>query len=438
MIDAAEALSASVAPTFYARATPSGVIEAQAYHSMLGELLAGIRSAMPVDAVALALHGAGVVDGMDDLEGHLCQAVRSLVGPEVKIVATLDLHGNVTQAMADATDMCFGVHFYPHTDGFERGREALNAIPRLLSGEWNPVIHVEYVPMLVPAAATSLHPAKSVNELCWLCEQRSGILDCTFFHGFPYTDTPQAGAAVMTTANRDQGVAQEVSREVAAWIIEHREHFRRETLTPQQAIAKALAVAGRPVVINDTADNPGGGAPGDATHLLRAMIDSQLEEACFAFIADPGVVAQAHAAGVGATIKASLGGKYDEFHGAPLDLEAYVKCLTDGRFVLTTPQGRGSRVDLGKMARLVVGGLDVLVSSVRSQVLDPEVFLLHGIDVTRYRVVALKSSAHFRGGFGHIAKEIITADSPGLTTLDVSCFPRKRTPRPIWPLDDIR
>ena len=437
MIDAAEALGATLIPTLHGGTQPSGTIARDAYNSMLSEMLHGIRNAMPLDAVALPLHGAGVVEGIDDLEGHLCGSVRELVGPNVKIVVTLDLHGNVTQAMADAADMCFGCNYYPHTDGYDRGREAVMAIPRLLSGEWKPTTHVEYIPMLVPAAATRLYPAKAVNERCWEIEKRPGMLDCTFFHGFPYTDVPCVGAMVSATANGDRAQAEAAAKETAQWIWEHREDFRRETLTPAQAIEKALATDGGPVVINDTADNAGGGSPADGTHVLRAMIEAGLENSCLGHLYDPEVVAQAHKAGVGSTIRVSLGGKYDDLHGAPLDLTVYVKCLSDGRFIQQSPMGRGSRVDLGRMARLQVGGIDIVASSFRTQTLDPEVFLLHGIDVTRYKIVVVKSSNHFRAGFEPVAKAIITADSPGLTTLNVAYFPRERSPRPIWPVDQV-
>jgi microcystin degradation protein MlrC len=435
MLDAAAELGAQVLPTFLANAMPSGTIDRSAYNSMLAELLAAIRAALPVDAVALSLHGAGVVEGIDDLEGHLCQAVRELVGPALPIVVSLDLHGNLSQAMADAVDLALGVHYYPHTDMYERGHEAVSLIPRLLSGEIKPVTHVESLPMLLSTSTTNLDPAKSVTEFCQTLEQLPGVIDVTFFHGFPYTDVPQVGVHIVAITNGDRVLARECAQKVARWVWDHREEFRPTTLSPAEAIAKALTVDGGPVVINDTGDNPGGGTPGDATHLLRAMLDAQLTNACFGFIYDPEVAQQAHAAGVGATISVSLGGKYDELHGAPLELTAYVKCLTDGKFVRQSPMGRGAQVDHGKMARLVVDGIDILVSSVRSQTLDAEVFLLHGIDVTRYKIVALKSSQHFRAGFEPIAKAIITADSPGLTTLQVAVFPRERSPRPCWPLD---
>jgi microcystin degradation protein MlrC len=435
MLDAAAKLGVTVIPTFLSSAQPSGTIAAGAYQSMLAELLSGIKAALPVDAVALSLHGAGVVEGIDDLEGDVCKAVRDLVGPSVKIVITLDLHGNLTQEMADAVDCALGVHFYPHTDMFERGQEAIEVIPRLLSGELKPVAHVERVPMLLPTSTTNRGPAAAVNEICAAVEQEAGIIDCTFFHGFPYTDIPQASITVLATANGDREQARAAAKRVAAHIWAHREDFRPESLTPQQAITKALAIEGGPIVINDTADNPGGGTPGDATHLLRAMLEANLTNACFGFIYDPQVAEAAHKAGVGSTITVKLGGKYDDFHGAPIDLTAYVKCLTDGKFELQTPMGRGTRADQGKTARLQVGGLDIIVASVRSQTFDPEIFLLHGIDVTRCKIVALKSSQHFRAGFEPVARAIVTADSPGLTTLRVEYFSRERSPRPVWPLD---
>jgi microcystin degradation protein MlrC len=434
MIDAAAAMDATLVPIAWFSAEPSGAIAADAYRAMLEELLAGISAALPVDAVALDLHGAAVAEGVDDVDGALCRAVRERVGPDVKMVATLDLHGNLTQAMADTVECMFGYHDYPHTDMYERGYEAITIIPRLLSGAVQPVTHVETLPLLLPAAPTAYHPAKAVNELCAEIEGRPGVIDCTFFHGFPYTDIPYVGAHIVATANGDRALARASAKEVARWIWAHREDFRRASLTPDEAIAQALAVEGGPVVINDTADNSGGGAPGDGTHLLRAMLAANLRNACIGWICDPEVAQIAHRAGAGATIDVALGGKHDDFHGQPLAVAAYVKCLTDGKFVLQA-LGKGTRVNLGKMARLQVGGIDIVVSSARSQTFDPEPFLLHGIDVTRYKIVAVKSSAHFRAGFEPLAKAIITADSPGLTTLRVDYFHRARSPRPIWPLD---
>jgi microcystin degradation protein MlrC len=435
MLDKAAELGLTAVPVFCTSTQPSGTITAEAYREMLGELIGGIERIMPIDAVCLSLHGAGVAEGVDDLEGDLLAHVRRLVGPEVPIAVSLDLHGNITQAMVDNADGLFGTNFYPHTDSYERGAEAVAFLDRLLRREIRPVMHLETLPMLIPTYSTDLEPGKRLNGLTWEWEARPDILDCTIFHGFPYTDVPAVGMSVLAIADGDAGLARRAARDVARAVWEAREEYVPTSLTPQEAIAAALAVGEGPVVINDTSDNPGGGSPGDSTHLLRAMLDAGLEDACYAFIYDRATAAHAHDAGVGATIRVRLGGKTDDLHGAPIEAEAYVKCLTDGRFRLTTPMGRGMAVNFGPMARLRIGGIDVLVGSERSQVLDDEVFLLHGIDVRRYRIVALKSSAHFRAGFTGLARAIVTADAPGATTLRLENFTHHRIRRPIWPFD---
>jgi microcystin degradation protein MlrC len=201
-------------------------------------------------------------------------------------------------------------------------------------------------------------------------------------------------------------------------------------------------------VVNDMSDNPGGGGAGDSTGLLGPMLATSqaireraaaegLQPGTFGFVFDPEVARLAHEAGVGATIQCRLGAKTDDRHGVPLAVTAYVKCLTDGQFVQTSPMGRGTQVDLGKTARLVIDGIDVLVASVRTQTLDDEVFRLHGIDVTRYKLVALKSANHFRAAFEPLARAIVTADGPGLSARDVRLWPYRNLRRPLWPFDPV-
>lgn len=436
MIDRAGELGVTAVPGLATWAMPSGTISRAAYEEIMSELLSSIEAAMPLDGVCISLHGAGVAEGIDDLEGAVLAAIRRLVGPRVRIAAPLDLHGNITQAMLDLADGLFGVHLYPHTDSYERGAEALGFLVDVLEGKVRPAMHLETLPMMIPTTTTDLDPGRKMNELCWELEKETpGLLDVAVFHGFPYTDVPCVGVSVLAVANGDRAVAERAARTVARAIWEAREEYRPQSRSVHEAIDAALAVSGQPVVINDTSDNPGGGSPGDSTHLLRAMIERRLESACYGFIFDPEVAAQAHAAGVGATIRVCLGGKTDDLHGAPIETDAYVRTLADGRFRLTSEMWKGYQFDLGKTARLVIGGIDVIVSSVRSQTLDPEVFLLHGIDVARYKVVALKSSQHFRAGFRHLAAAIIAADAPGATTLQLQGFPHKRIARPIWPLD---
>ncbi len=436
IIDAAERLSIEVVPTFATQAQPSGTISRRAYDQLSGQLLAGLRSAGKVDGYCLSLHGAGVAEGIDDLEGHLLAEIREMAGPDLPIVVTLDLHGNLTQEMLDNATALVGVHLYPHSDMFERGQEAVELLQSIVQGKVKPVMHLTTLPMMIPTTTTNFGAAHEINQICWKWEEEPGVTDCAFFHGFPTTDIPHPGVSVIVTTDNDPELAERVSRDVARRVWEMREEFRPTANPPEEAFRQALEAPGRPVIINETSDNPGGGAPGDATHLLRAMLDAKLEEACLGFMYDPETAAEAHKEGTGATIQVRLGGKHEPLHGEPIEAEAYVKCLTDGKFIQQSPMGYGARVDLGPMARLIIGGIDVLVSSVRTQTLDAEVFLLHGIDVTRYKIVAIKSSNHFRAGFEPIAHKIIRADTPGLVSVDLPTFPFTRVERPFWPLDD--
>ena len=434
MLAGLEALGAEPRCALMAYADPSGLIAASAYDALKEELLSGIADALPADAVALSLHGAGMVEGIDDLEVDLCREVRRLVGPDVPIAVTLDLHGNLVQELGDTADLILGVQEYPHIDMADRGREAADLLPRLVAQELEPITHIERLPLLLPPTTTFGGPMAEINALCRELEARPGVLDVTVFHGFPYTDSPYTGASVVAITDRDPALARRCAVEVASTIWRRREEFIVPLLDAEQSVAEALRQPRGPVVINETSDNCGGGTPGDGTHLLRAMVDAGLENACFGFLVDPEVAAQAHRAGVGATIEVRLGGKTDSLHGAPIEASAYVTALTDGRIVLQAVMA-GERIDLGRSARLRIGGIDVIVASRRFQTLDPEVFLIHGIDVRRYRIVALKSSQHFRAGFADVAAAIVTADTPGLTTSRVEVFGRARTPRPIWPLD---
>ena len=264
------------------------------------------------------------------------------------------------------------------------------------------------------------------------------MLDCSVFHGFPYADVAIAGTTVIVTTEdgKDAGaLARRVAREVGAWIWAHKERFRSDAPRADAAVAAArarTAECGGMVCVNETADNTGCGAPGDATHLLRAMLRSDAAapfaagEAAFGWVYDPRTLAQAVAAGAGATLgEVALGGALDAgVAGEPVRARGVlVVALTDGRFDATPGSAYdGGRRDLGAMARLRIGNVDVLVNAVRVQAFDEGAFTLAGIDVRACRVVGIKSSTHFRAGWRPIAADIITADEPGLSSNQLDVF----------------
>ncbi|MER9171162.1 M81 family metallopeptidase [Mesorhizobium australicum] len=435
MLDAAAALGATVVPTILATTEPAGLISRSAYSRMIDDLIADIDRSLPLDAVVLALHGAGIAEGIGNIEVDICRRVRELVGSDVKIVITLDLHGNLSPKLCEFIDAAFGTHYHPHIDMFERGQDAVNIIPRLLDGSLATKVYIEKLPFLLAPVTTMYGSAAAINEMCRSMEEEPDIVSCTFFHGFPYADSLDTGASVLTVANRDAEKAKDAAKRVSRFVWDSRNEIRAKALTPEEAIRSALTSEDWPVVVLDGADNPGGGCPGDGTYLLSAMLQARLKDACFAMICDPAVVAQARHAGAGATIDVELGGKVDQMHGAPIAATAYIKALTDGRQLRRSPMGQGMQVSVGPTARLQVQGIDIVVVSDRSQVMDPEIFLMHGILVSRYRIVGVKSTNHWRAGFAGLIKRDYLADSPGLMSQDLTRYSYKLIPRPIWPLD---
>lgn len=437
MIDAGERLGIELAPTLATTTQPSATVSRHAYETIRDTLFARLRAAGPVDAICLALHGAGSADGIEDMEGTFLAELRALVGTKIPIVVSLDLHGNTTEAMLEHATAAFYCHEYPHIDSYDRGVEIVEIAAKILRGEITPVKHLLRLPLIIPPSTTFTGPAKVINERCFEWEKQPGVIDCNFTHGFPHTDVSVICTSVLVTTDSDPALAERVANDVAELIYATIEDFRQALPGAEEAIAQALAATELPVIVAEVSDNPGGGAPGSGTHLLRALLDANQPKTCFGFIWDPATAEQAHAAGPGATIDVAIGGFTDELHGAPIATSAYVKSITDGRFILVNPMGAGSEVNLGKMARLVIGNVDVIVGSNRAQTLDAQLFLLHGIDVREYRVVAIKSQQHFRGGFQGLAGTVIRTDTPGFTTSNLDSLPFQHISRPIWPLDPL-
>lgn len=429
-----EEIGAQAIPIMVAFTQPSGVINLDAYLSLKDEILLGVQAALPLDGIFLDLHGAGVVDTLPDMEGDLVSAIRALVGETLPVTASFDLHGNITQEMCDAIDGVFACHQYPHIDLHYAAADAVRLIAQMVKEPIKTHVHVESLPMLIPTTTTFEGIGKSFLAQVLAAEQEAGVIDISWFHGFPYSDTQHTGAHIVVTSIEESGdVAGSVAMQVATQLWQSRELFKATSLSAAAAVAEARATTHRPVIINETSDNCGGGSPGDGTHLLRAMLEAELTNAAFGFIVDPEVAALAHKTGTGANISVSLGGKYDDLHGDPLELEVYVKALHDGRLTMQA-MFKGARINYGKLARLQVGGMDIIVSSNRSQTFDTEPFLAVGIDVTRLDYVGLKSSNHFRAGFTELAGRIVTADPPGLTTHHIEVFPRHNSATELWPI----
>jgi microcystin degradation protein MlrC len=415
---------------------PSAVASDDVYLDLRDEIIASVRAAGAVDAVFLAIHGAAATTTIDDVEGDLAAAVRAEVGSDVPIVATLDLHALVTPAMAESIDVMLGCHTYPHVDLDERAVEAIELLPRLWAG-LRPVTHVEHVPISMPMTATALAPMPTIASRCAAVEAQPGVIDCTFFHGYAYTDSTVLGASVVAITDGDASLAADAAGAVAADVWALRHQLRPPTLTPDEAVKAALDLdTNGPVVIADSADNPGAGTTGDNTYLLRALLDTDAPASCIGYFCAPDVVAAAHAAGAGAHIDAVLGGRQPDLLGPPVAVTTEVVAVTDGRYTVSSPMQAGASVSYGPGARLRAGNVDIVCCSRPHQVLDGEGFALVGIDVSQQRIVAVKSRQHFRAGFAD-AGAVLVADGGGLSTYRVENLPRNKRPSPLFPFDEF-
>jgi microcystin degradation protein MlrC len=438
MIDAAAARGITLVPSLAASASPAGRVAKEFYAETRDRLVADLRAAGPLDGVLLDLHGAMVVEGIDDGEGDLLAAVRAVVG-EVPIAVTLDFHANVTRAMAETATLLHGYKTYPHVDMDARGREAAARLAEVASGRIRPTVAYRQPPMLPPIAGqlTTRGPMRRLYDLADAMEARPRVLSVSIFAGFPLADIHDAGLSIYVATDGDQALAETLADELAAAAWSLRREFLHRALPVRDAVARALALDGRPVVLADIADNTGGGAGGDTTEILRELLRVGARSATVACLWDPAAVRACLEAGVGAHLTVAVGGKVDPGHGAPLTVSGRVRTLSDGRFVHRGPMLRGLEGRLGPTAVLDVNDVKIVLISYRWQTLDPEMIRFVGIDPLGEKILVVKSSIHYRAAFEPIARAILEVDAPGLSSSNLGRFAFGRVRRPIFPLDDL-
>ncbi len=444
IIDAATEAGVTLVPTLFASATPGGVVTRAAFEYLRDRLLDRLRppylGPLPLSGVVLALHGAMVVEGEEDAEGALLRDVRVMVGPNVPLVAVLDFHANVSSLMDASADLLIGYGTYPHIDTYERGQEAVERVLALRRGRLRPVTALRVVPLLAPLPAQRTNGATPMREVMRRAEElrrEPGVVSISVAGGFPYSDVPGAGLSVHVATDGDQSLADRLADCVAGAAWDRRARFAVRGLPPDEAIDRALELTkpGRPVVLADVADNPGAGAAGDGTVLLARLLARGVTGAALGVLVDPDTVAAAVGVGVGGVLRRGVGGVSDSRGGGPVEAAWRVRALTDGAFTNRGPMGTGGATRLGRTAVLEAGGVEVVVCERRVQALDPELFRAAGIDPTSRRVLAVKSSVHFRAAFEPLAAAVLEVETMGLSGSDLVSLPYRRVRRPIWPLD---
>ena len=443
-LDTLRAAGCEPVPLVWASASPSAHVTTDAYERIVGEMLARLRAAGPLDGVVLDLHGAMVAEHVDDGEGELLARVRAVVGERVPVVASLDLHANVTRRMVAQSDALTIFRTYPHVDMAETGARAAELLLRMLARGQR--LHkgmraFDYLTTL-PQQCTLIEPLRGLYAELAALQARSGVaLD--FAPGFPMADIAECGMALVG-CGEDAAATEAALDQLAQAIAQAEPRFQAELLEPDEAVRRALrdGAPGAPEVLADTQDNPGVGGNSDTTGLLEALVRQGARGAVLGLLVDPAAAAQAHALGPGAAAGFRLGALSGLPGHRPFEGRFVVERLGDGRLTCTGPMFLGLALELGPMAclRHEATGVRVVVSTLKFQAADQALFRHVGVEPAAQPVLALKSSVHFRADFEPIARAVHVVKAPGPALVDPAEFAwkklrpsvRLRPMGPVW------
>ena len=439
-LDAARARGWTAEHPLAASASPSGPMAAADWGRVVECITAPLRE-KTFDAIVLALHGSMVTETTLDAEGDLLAEVRALAGPQAIVAVSLDMHANVSPAMVANADIMMAYRTYPHVDQYDRAQHIARLLDQVFDQDLRPRLHLARRPMMDAAnhgQTAQGEPMPALLAKAAEIEARPGILCASIQIGFPWADVPDQGPSVLITGT-DPELCQAAADELMDAVWHSRHDTQLKFPTPEEAMSQAALgkPSDAPMVLADFADNPAGGAYGDSPNLLRHMIEAGLDNAAFATISDPHTVAEARAAGEGTEINVCLGGRGAPALTPPLQTSARVLRLGDGNFICAGPMWQGVAFSMGPSVVVEIAGIEIIVSSVPTSVMDLNVFRSMGIDPAAKTTLAVKSRNHFKAAYGPIARQTMLVDVGGIASMKLAELEYKNIKRPVWPLDDI-
>lgn len=425
-------------PTIATMSISGGKVEQQTFDGLLNRLLELIEASRPFDGVLLALHGAMVTETIDDADGEIIAAVRNLIGPDIPLAVSMDLHGNLTRRCVEEADAIVGFRTSPHIDHRDTGRRAARILVRQLLGEVKPVMRFVKIPMNTPAS-THRHeapgPFQRLMQASKAAEQ-DDVLSTTVFTVQPWLDIAEMGYATVVVTDNNPELAARVAEDLAAqaWNERHA-FFELELVDPKEAIARALAQEDGPVILSDLADGNGAGSPGDATAVIAALIEAGPPRTSFANIRDAEAAAEAARVGVGGEFDFTIGGKLDHVYNQPIRFTGIVEFSGPATFSFGGGGYTGMSMDMGLCAVVKHNELHLLITSNSCFSIDPEIYRAVGLESRDAQIVVVKSAIQFRSGFVGIERGIMLLDSPGMSSDHLELYDFQRVERPLFPLD---
>jgi microcystin degradation protein MlrC len=429
---------AGVSPLLVASTCPGGPLTSECYSTLKSDLLQRLLIALPVDAVLLALHGSATADDVGDLEGDLIGAVREVAGPSVPIVATLDLHAHVTEAMVRQADALVAWETYPHRDAFTTGERGAQLMLDIVERRCKPTMCMAKVPVLVGGVLGHTEgegPFADVMRFAKSHEDKAGVLSTSVFLVHPYLDLPDMGGGALVITDGDMDGAVSLATEIARRYWERRFDLDPPVFTPAEAIRRGLAIEGGPVLLVETADCCGGGAAGDSVATLKELLRADLPGTALVPVVDPEAAAQCHQAGTGAVVTLQLGHKLDPRWGKPVHMTGNVAWLGDGHFRYTGGIWEGQEGRMGPSAVLESGRVQVLIATHPTYDWADEQFRCAGLDARAAKFVVAKNPMNHRLGYAGIYRERFILDSPGPTPAVLHHVKYRHLQRPYYPAD---
>jgi microcystin degradation protein MlrC len=424
-----------VVPVYSARSmTSGGILAGPDFERIAREFLSSVHRAGPVDAVYFALHGAMASENEDDPEGYLLAETRKILGEQIPIVVSLDLHGVLTDRMLQHSDAVVMYHTYPHVDFYETGQRAARLLVRILAGEVNPVTAVVTIPALVRGdeLITETGLLGGIIRAAKAIEESSGGLVAGMFIGNPFTDLPGLCSRSVVVTDSDPARAEREAVKLAEAFWGVRARLQTSLTGLEEAVQIAKTTTGT-VILTDAADATSSGASGDSNAILRALLDNGYQGKALIPIVDPPAVRAAFAAGVGNTVRTQVGGALDTKRFRPLPIEARVRLLSDGRF---RSESHGDEWYAGDTAVLQVGAITLVATSRAVSLYDRSLFLAHGQDPREFDAVVVKSPHCQERFYKAWAARLVNVDAPGATSANLKSLGHTRCARPMFPLDD--
>lgn len=412
-------------------AQPSAPLVTGDFESLRNEILKQLQEAGSLGAVVLYLHGSMMADGYDDCEGDILKRARTICGDDIPIGVVLDPHCHLTRAMVEHADMIILMKEYPHTDILECLDKLLDVV--IAKAEKRVQLCCSIFDChQITLYRTGLEPMRSFVDRMRAEEEDPDVVSISVVHGFPWSDHPDLGTKVLVTTDGNQKKADALAQQLGSFLIENRTRFTDDFMPLKQGLDHALQIKEGPIVLADIADNPGGGAAGDATYVLRAMMERGMFDTCIGNFWDPQAVKFCQQVGEGATINIRIGGKVGPYSGTPVDLKAFVIKIKENVF----DYAASIKAPLGTLVGLrLENGLELSINDIRTQNRSPIVFTDVGIDPLKKRYVVVKSSNLFHEKYAPIAKEIIYLDAPGSLVSDLSLLDYQKRPSPLWPFE---